>query len=238
MFMPQDNNLTIRDNGRSLGPILSNNPMLVMICLDVSGSMAGEPISNIRECIRKLFTDCANDPTIAACARVCVVTFNSQARVALGWTNVKEVEPEDVNFEAGGNTDITVGLNLAIDQLKEEGDRLEGFGCTLKMPMLVLCSDGYGGDVTEVAKKLRDRVNDEKLIDWTLAIRGYDPGTIAQLSDHGKRVLEVKDGSAHFEGFFELIKTKLKKVSMPAINENIDTDDRIPETLGLHTLNW
>lgn len=200
----------------------TETPMLICFCIDRSGSMAekqpnGETaISNVSACLKELVADCKKDDDIRPNASICVITFNDQAEVAVDWRKIMEVEDKDLEFEARGRTNFSAGLNLAIDKIKEEGDRLEdGMDLQIAIPLLITLTDGYGGDVKKVAKKLRERVNAGKLLDGLLCVKGYDIPT-ARAVGHPDRTFELVDNSLRkesFKAFFNCIKTMLKEMS-------------------------
>lgn len=84
------------------------------------------------------------------------------------------------------------------------------------MPYLILITDGYGGDVTEIAEVIKQRTAEHKMKLWVLAVKGYDEKTVAQLTD-GKRVFElVNEDGYDLTEFFDYMAVSVKVVSTSA----------------------
>ena len=107
------------------------------------------------------------------------------------------------------------------------------------MPYLILITDGYGGDITEIAEVIKKRTDDRKMKLWVLAVKGYDKATVAKLTD-GKRVFELVDENGFdFSEFFDFMAVSVKAVSTSApgqdtvsVKHNIGRDGstcRVPD---------
>lgn len=193
---------------------INESHMLVLIEGDNSGSMAGLPIQNVNKSINRFASDVCKDPKAAGRVDVAVIGFNDAPHIEQNWRPITEMN--QVNFVAGGGTNISAALEKGVEMLRERGHLYEDVGIEVKMPYLILITDGYGGDVTEIAKVIKQRTAERKMKLWVLAVNGYDKKTVAQLTD-GKRVFELVDEDGYdFSEFFDFMAVSVKAVSTSA----------------------
>ena len=193
---------------------INESHMPVLIAGDISGSMAGLPIQNVNKSINRFASDVCKDPKAAGRVDVAVIGFNDAPRIEQNWRPITEMN--QVNFVAGGGTNISAALEKGVEMLRERGHLYEDVGIEVKMPYLILITDGYGGDVTEIAKVTKQRTADRKMKLWVLAVKGYDKESVAQLTD-GKRVFElVNEDGYDFSEFFDFMAVSVKAVSTSA----------------------
>lgn len=188
--------------------------MPVLIVGDISGSMAGLPIQNVNKSINRFASDVCKDPKAAGRVDVAVVGFNEAPHIEQNWRPITEMS--QVDFVAGGGTNISAALEKGVEMLRERGHLYEDVGIEVKMPYLILITDGYGGDVTEIARVIKQRTADRKMKLWVLAVKGYDKASVAELTD-GKRVFElVNEDGYDFSEFFDFMAVSVKAVSTSA----------------------
>lgn len=208
------------DYNAVLPPESINEPhMPVIIVCDKSYSMNGLPIQNVNLSVNRFASDVCKDTKAAGLVDVAVMGFNETPSMEQEWRPITELR--DVNFTASGGTNITAALNMAVEKLRERSHLYEDIGIEVKMPYLILITDGYGGDVTEVAKLIKKRTADKKMQLWVLAVKGYDEKTVAMLTE-GKRVFELIDeGGYDFSQFFNLMAVSVKAVSTSSPDQKI-----------------
>lgn len=211
--------------------------MLVNIVADVSGSMSGKPIEMLNKSINRFKDDVCKDPKAAGRVDVSVISFNDSPKVEQNWRPITEMNP--VEFVAGGGTNIASALEMGVDKLRDRGHLYEKNGTELKVPYMILITDGYAGDVTQIAEVIKKRTNDRKMKLWVLAVKGYDKATVAQLTD-GKRVFELVDEDGYdFSEFFDFMAISVKTASLKnsrddavSVNHNIGREGskcRVPD---------
>ncbi|WP_304263457.1 VWA domain-containing protein [Kallipyga massiliensis] len=197
--------------------------MPVAILCDVSGSMSGIPIQNVNLSVNRFASDVCKDPKASRLVDVAVLSFNEEAKVEQGFRPITELE--SVDFRAGGGTNITAGLDLAIKKIRERCRLYSENGIEIKMPYIILITDGYGGDVSEIAELVKQRTADKKMQLWILAVKGYDKETVAKLTE-GKRVFELVDEAGYdFSEFFDFMAVSIKAVSTSSPDQRIHVDN-------------
>ncbi len=186
----------------------------VLLVLDVSMSMEGRAIRSLNNAVKQFVEEICTDLRSAERVDVCVIAFNDTTQIVQNWCPIKELKP--LNLTAFGGTNLSLALETGVQMLKERGHLYENMGIEVKMPYLILVTDAYGGDVTEIAKTIKQRTEDHKLKLWVLAVKGYDKATVAKLTD-GKRVFELVDEDGYdFREFFNFMSVSIKAVSTSA----------------------
>lgn len=200
--------------------------MPVIIVADVSGSMMGKPIEMLNKSINRFKDDVCKDPKAAGRVDVSIIAFNHSPRVEQNWRPITELNP--VELIAEGGTNISDALDMAVDMLRNRSHLYEDNGTEVKMPWAILITDGFGGDVTSISERIKQRTDAHKMKLWVLGVKGYDKETVAKLTD-GKRVLELVDEDGYdFSEFFDFMAVSVKAVSTSApgqdkfsVNHNI-----------------
>ncbi len=203
------------DDYEEVAPENINEPhMAIVLAADTSSSMSGLPIQNVNKSINRFSSDICKDPKAAGRVDVAVIGFNSSPYIEQNWRPVTEMN--QVNFTAGGGTNISSALEKGVEMLRERCDMYYNAGMEVKVPYLILITDGYGGDVTEIAKVIKQRAAAHKMKLWVLGVKGYDKATVAKLTD-GKRVFELVDENGFdFTEFFDFMAVSIKAVSTSA----------------------
>ncbi|MBR6045846.1 MAG: VWA domain-containing protein [Ruminococcus sp.] len=136
----------------------------VVLVLDISGSMDGNPIEQTREAAGK-FVDTVL--TQSPSTRISIVTYSSEASDLIISSNQKAVLTADINsLYSGGGTNIHEGLTHADDILNKSKSQKK---------LIVLMSDGYpnrgpdeSGDFCAPIVKLADQIKDKGVTIYTL----------------------------------------------------------------------
>ena len=206
---------TFNDYG-ALPPENVNEPhQHVIFVLDRSISMNGKPLENLLRAVNRFPQDVCQDPTAARVIETAVIAFNDQAEVIQDWRPISDMKP--ISLVAGGSTNISIAMNLAIKMCRE---RTSIIPTECHKPVVVLVTDGYGGDVTEVAKVVQQRIADKKMQMWILCVKGYDEATVAALcqkdaSGKPKCIAELVDEDGYdFSQFFGALSKSIKAVSV------------------------
>lgn len=210
----------------------ANEPTLyVLLLLDKSGSMHGTPIQNLSQAVNSFREELCQDPKAADIVETCIMTFNDQVQLVQDWCPVTEMAPVDLT--AGGNTNISAAVEAALAKIHQATYAHESEIGPVRMPYLILLTDGAGGDVSKVAAKVQQRQNDRKLQMWCLGIKSpaYDEQTLTTLTG-GPRVFELPDdGRFDFTPFFDLTALLIKTASVSVPGEDVVLDDRAAEPL-------
>lgn len=197
--------------------------MPVLFLLDTSYSMDGEPIRKLQKSINRFKKDVCKNPQAADIVDICIMGFNGSPYMIQEWRPIGDMSP--VELSAEGGTNITAAIEGAISKMRERTDVYADEGIELRVPWVIMLSDGYGGDVTDIAATIKQRTSEKKVKFWMLGIGGYDKETAAKLTE-GKRILELADDAGYdFTDFFDFMSTSIKTVSTSAPGAKVHIDD-------------
>ena len=188
--------------------------MPVVILIDNSGSMFGQAISNVEKSVNRFAADICKDPKAADRVDICVMSFNESVTVLQDWCPITEMRK--VELSAGGGTNMSAALRKAVDKLRERGHLYENNGIEVRMPYLIILTEGMGDHIDQIAEEIRDRTTSKKMLPWFLGVNGYDKSTAGMITE-GKRVFELTDENGYdFTDFFKVMEVSIKAVSTSA----------------------
>ena len=165
-----------------------------LICvIDISGSMYGEKIHQVKESL-KILVDMMNEKD-----RIALVLFSSNASLLndleyLTKENKEKIKKKIEEINATGGTNIASGLQIAVDILKKEKNTPKENES--RSSSVILLSDGCDNDNDEIqlGEKLKSLTKGEKL-SFTLNTFGYG-------DDHDPKIMNklanLRDGSFFF----------------------------------------
>jgi uncharacterized protein YegL len=217
-----DNNLLRRED-------LVNNPTArvpVCLCLDISGSMDGDPIDELNKDVR-LFYDAINEDEVAAySAEISIVTFGGTKAECLADFASLQLQPLPPVLSAYGMTPMGEAVNLGLDLLEKRKDEYKDAGVDYFQPWLVLMTDGQpNGDHREFSRAVNrtvELVNAKKLTVFPIGIgREADMNALAQFSP--KRP-PLRLQGLKFKEFFQWLSKSVSKTSQSIPGESIKLD--------------
>ena len=122
-------------------------PLPVVLLLDTSSSMMGggeqTKISELESAVREMIKDFAHEEQLETEIHVSVITFGSEVKLALPYTNASKVEL--TKLTAGGMTPMGTALRMAKDMIEDK----EVTPSRAYRPLVILCSDGEPNDSWE-----------------------------------------------------------------------------------------
>ena len=117
----------------------------VVLCLDTSTSMAGEPIRELADGVELFYQSVFDHEVARFSAEIAVVTFGCDGvRRAVDFGPVEE--PPQLDLRAGGNTPMGRGVGAALDMLEERKQAYRSAGVDYFQPWMVLMTDGAPTD--------------------------------------------------------------------------------------------
>ena len=206
-------------------PFSRKNPIDLIMIIDVSGSMSGSPINNVKTASREIIKLLQNDD------RGAVVTFASGSSVRQGFTNNKDSLVKAINGLSGsGGTNIARGIQSSISHFSSN-EREEA------QKVAILLSDG-GSSVSPALQQAGIAKENEILI-FTLGIgNGVNQALLQEISD-------ITDATYHYSPTPEQIsqmmdeiggqifntsgRDVLLQITIPVLAEGLTLDSLEPE---------
>lgn len=206
---------------------LADNPQKrvpVCLCLDISGSMDGEPIRELNRGVEAFYEAINEDTTAKQAADVCIVTFGSvnthdQVDVAQDFMGIKD-ESAPV-FEAYGRTPMGGAVDKALDLLEERKAEYRSEGVDYFQPWLVIITDGEPtDDISCAASRTSKMVKDKKLVVFPIAVG--EEANLDVLAEFSPNNSPKRLNGLCFREFFKWLSASVSTVSHSKPGEKIE----------------
>jgi uncharacterized protein YegL len=176
--------------------------VLLVLCLDTSGSMSGRSIDKVNRGLAEWATKLAADPYHRTSVEIALVTFGKdgvvtwQGRTPLAYRNsnpfIIAAEFIPPTLHAYGLTPMGEALRTAMDIISARKDKLRQEGAQFYCPLLWLVSDGEPNDDWEpLVQELADAQARRRLMLFAVGVGADNPGR--------RRVLERLSPERNFE---------------------------------------
>lgn len=207
---------------------LVDNPtprVAVSLCIDTSGSMAGDKIRELIEGLNLFYDAIGEDEDAHDAAEVSIVEFNNHAHLIQDFANIENLKRVS-SINATGATHMGEGVNLALDTLERRKKTYSDNGVLYYQPWLVLMTDGQpNGSAAELQtaiSRVTDLVTNKKLTVFPIGIGAdADMATLAKFSPT-RPPLRLK-GLA-FKEFFEWLSKSVSRVSQSTPGDVVKLD--------------
>ena len=196
----------------------------VVMLLDTSGSMKGQPIQELNEGLRSFSAAVKADPLASLRVEVAIVTFGGSVQVL----DVRGGKGATSDFDAGqafatvdlfqpptltasGGTPMGEAARRALVLLRERKEIYKQNSLDYFRPWLFLITDGQPTDEwRSAAQQVKDEEARKGVLFFGVGVEGADMGTLAQFSEQ-RQPLKLK-GLA-FEELFQWLSKSLSAVA-------------------------
>ena len=193
----------------------------IVLCLDCSSSMDGEPINELRQGVEHFFRDVYDDEIARYSAEIAVVTFGIDVRCVAEFGPVNE-RPH-FPLIAAGRTPIGQAVEMALRKLQDRKQHYKNAGVDYYQPWLVLMTDGHPTDNTDDAVgRTRFAVKSNQLSIFPIGIGPHANMETLQQFSPTRPPLRLK-GLA-FHEFFEWLSQSIQQVSASTPGETVKLD--------------
>ena len=194
---------------------LADNPsnrLPVVLCLDISGSMKGDPIRELNAGIRLFIQAVREDPFASASVELLVVTFADKAKLETDFMAVDSIQWAEATA-TGGHTDLGGGVILSLDKLNERKNLYQTLGIDYFQPWLVLMTDGIPTTETHRTASVRtlELEGAGKLTVFPIGIG--DKANLTVLKNFSKKNDPLRLGGLKFREFFQWLSRSVAVVS-------------------------
>lgn len=181
-----DEAFTVVEDGEAIEPDVirvRSDDLNVVVAIDVSGSMAGEPLDRAKAAVAELL------PMLPESVPVSVVSFGEDATVQSQFTTDREATQASVDgLIAAGGTALYDGVELSLTQLQRQG----GAGA------LVVLADGADSSSTNTLDDVVDRLGADGVATSFVALETEDfsaDSFVAMAGAAAGQVLEVQEAT-------------------------------------------
>jgi uncharacterized protein YegL len=185
----------------------------LVLVLDCSGSMSGEPIDQLNAGLKLLEQELKDDVIAAKRVRVLLVEYGGMdtAAVSGAWCDAMDFAAPALS--ANGTTPTGAAVELALQEIEDEKQRFRSAGVAYTRPWLFLMSDGQPTDAWEsAAAQCRDAEKQNKAAVFPIAVGEADMAVLGQFSRNGERGVKRLQG-LQFKELFLWLSASMRVVS-------------------------
>lgn len=197
----------------------------VALCIDTSGSMDGAPIQELVTGVNQFYDAINDDDDAHDAAEVCIVEFNSSAKVIQEFASIERLQRIS-SIRASGGTAMGEGVNLALDTLEMRKRLYADNGVLYYQPWLVLMTDGApNGSAAELERaiqRVNDMIGNKKLTIFPIGIGAAADMDVLKRFSPTKLPLRLQGLS--FKEFFEWLSKSVSRVSRSTPGDTVKLD--------------
>jgi uncharacterized protein YegL len=186
----------------------------LVLLLDCSGSMGGEPINQLNQGLRVLEEELKGDAIASKRVRILLVQFGGQDSVeAVGdWRDAMDFSAP--TLAAMGTTPTGQAVDFALAKIEEQKAGFKQAGIAYTRPWLFLMSDGQPTDNWQAAaQRCREAEHANKVAIFPIAVGGSaHVDALGQFSAKGEAAVKKLDG-LKFQELFLWLSASMKVVS-------------------------
>ncbi len=182
----------------------------ICFCLDISGSMAGNPIKQLNDGLQSFFASIRENDETRAAADICIVTFGGTVDIFLPFGKMEKDQSVPRLQATTSLTPIGEGILTALELLALRKDGYKHLGIKYYQPWLVVITDGapQGDSAIENMEKAIKATNEleeaGRLVVFNIGVgNGVDLSLLKRLSI--KRADPICIDSAQFSKLFEFL---------------------------------
>jgi len=197
----------------------------ICFCLDVSGSMAGNPIKELNDGLQSFFSSIRENEETRSAADICMVTFGGKVEIVLPFGKMSKQQPIPRVQATTSLTPIGEGVLTALELLTARKSGYKNLGIKYYQPWLVVITDGapQGDEAMENMEKAIQAVCEMeaagRLVVFNIGVgNNVDFSLLKRLSN--KRPEPISILSAQFSKLFEFLGSSSSSIVSGGMRED------------------
>ncbi|MFO7031071.1 hypothetical protein B9T07_13920 [Limnospira fusiformis CCALA 023] len=183
----------------------------VVLLLDTSGSMSGQPIDQLNQGLVTFQQELSQDSLAARRVQVAIVTFDSYVNVVQDFVDFDQFNPP--HLSTTGTTAMGEGIGTALNLIESHKQLLRANGIDYYRPWLLMITDGAPTDSWQnAAQMLHQFYANKKVVFFAIAVQGADMNTLSQIVPPGSIPPQQLQGLA-FNQLFTWLSKSMGSVS-------------------------
>jgi uncharacterized protein YegL len=187
-----------------------------VLLLDVSGSMAHEPIRSLNDGLVTYKDELVADSLASKRVDVAVVTFGGQVLVPTSFITADSFYPP--MLVAGGDTPMGTAIHRAIDMVRVRKDEYRANGIMFYRPWIFLITDGAPTDEwRQAAAAVREGESAKSFSFFAVGVQGANMDILRQISTRDPLQLD----GLRFRDLFQWLSNSQQRVSRSTLGEEV-----------------
>lgn len=207
----------------------------VVLLLDISGSMFGDPIDALNEGVRIFKEEVERDELASKRVDLAIITFGGTSQVAQDFTSIDDFEP--LEFSAGGLTPMGEAIKKGADLIEQRKQHYKEQGIDYFRPWIFMITDGAPtdmkqGDATwnQVVSTVHGGEKDKKFMFFAVAVDQADMEILSQIAPSNRQPIRLK-GLA-FSELFTWLSRSMSAVSASSPGEQVALESPVSAGWG------
>ena len=181
----------------------------VILLLDTSSSMVGQPIQALHRGMRVFREDLQRDTQAVLSVEVAIVSFGP-VQLVQDFVSIDELVPPIL--EAEGFTPTGEAIEYAIHLLEQRKQQYKESGIQYYRPWIFLITDGAPTDKWQAAaRRVREGEDNHEFCFFAVGVEGADMETLHQIAPPQRP--PVRLNGLNFQEMFVWLSTSMKRVS-------------------------
>lgn len=192
------------------------NRVPVILLLDTSGSMSGQPIQELNRGIAAFKEDVLKNTQASLSVEVAIVKIGPVVQLVQDFVTVDNFTPPIL--EASGQTPMGAGIEYALDLLEDRKETYKANGIQYYRPWVFLITDGAPTDDWQsAAQRVRESEANRRLSFFAVAVQGANIKTLQQIAPSERPPIQLN--GLDFRALFVWLSTSMKRVSIGQVGE-------------------
>ncbi|MBD2137361.1 VWA domain-containing protein [Anabaena sp. FACHB-1237] len=189
----------------------------VILLLDTSGSMSGQPIQELNRGLAAFKEDVMKDAHASLSVEVAIVTFGP-VRLTQDFVTIDHFIPP--KLEVDGSTPMGAAIEYALDLLEKRKQSYKDNGVHYYRPWVFLITDGAPTDYWEgAAQRVREEEEQRRMLFFTVGVQGADMNKLKQIAPPERPPVTLN--GLDFRSLFLWLSSSMKRVSSGKVGEAV-----------------
>ncbi|MFS0519649.1 VWA domain-containing protein [Nostoc sp. UIC 10607] len=190
----------------------------VILLLDTSGSMSGQPIQELNRGLAAFKADILKDSQASLSVEVAMITFDPIVKLTQDFVTIDQFTPP--TLEVDGVTPMGGAIEYALDFLESRKQTYKDNGILYYRPWVFLITDGAPTDSWQsAAQRLREAEAQSRLSFFAVGVQGADMNILKQISPPERPPVMLN--GLDFRELFVWLSTSMKRVSSGKVGQAV-----------------
>lgn len=190
----------------------------VVLLLDTSYSMQGNPINQLNEGVHALYAALKDDDLASVRVDLSVMSFGKSVEVEQDFATVSESEAP--TLKVNGMTPMGEAITTGLKRIEERKGEYRDAGISYYRPWLFVITDGQPtDDIREASQNLKESIEKKKVIFFGIGVQSANLDVLKQISGSPERVFKLQ--GLNFKELFQWVSSSLSSVSSSRVGDKL-----------------